>query len=225
MMEGKGKLFTIEYYMPSFEPQNQSVCKQHASMFKNDKFMFNHQKDLVISMLYQFVANLKSGQFTPLDNQRLKYLNGILKEAKSNFIKQIRLVRLLSMNYFGNRSITFRNSNEDVMYKVVIKTNGSSFLVNLDQVCDIVGQEDWIHGEVNCLSNLASSRTITLSWGAKKKESINRRSILSDEGLQVGNLVVVENHGKRWPHKAEIVDLDMKINTAWIRCETTQKKI
>jgi hypothetical protein len=58
---------------------------------------------------------------------------------------------------FGNRSIiTFRNSNEDVIYDV-INTNGSAFLVNLDQVYDIVGEEDWIHGEVNCLSNFASS--------------------------------------------------------------------
>jgi hypothetical protein len=43
------------------------------------------------------------------------------------------------------------------MYEVVINTNGSSFLVNLDQVYDIVGEEDWIHDKVNCLSNLASS--------------------------------------------------------------------
>jgi hypothetical protein len=34
---------------------------------------------------------------------------------------------------------------------------------------------------------------VTLSWGAKKKESINQTSVLSDEGLQVGNHVVVEN--------------------------------
>jgi hypothetical protein len=79
------------------------------------------------------------------------------KKAKSNSIKQIRLVRLLRTNYFGNYSNTFRNSNKDVMYEVVINTNGSSFLFNLDQVYDIVGEEDWIHGKVNCLSNLASS--------------------------------------------------------------------
>ncbi len=108
------------------------------------------------------------------------------------------------------------------MYEVVTDTNGSSYLANLDQVYDIVGEEDWIHGKVNCLSNLALSWTITLSWGAKKKESIN---LLSDEGLQVGDHVVVENHDKQWPHKAEVVDIDMENNTAWIRWETTQKKI
>jgi hypothetical protein len=73
--EGKGKLFTIECYMPSFEPQNESVCKQHALMFKNDKFTFNPQKDLVLSMPYWFVSNLQPGsQFTPLDNKWLRNL-------------------------------------------------------------------------------------------------------------------------------------------------------
>ncbi len=65
--KGKGNLFTIECYMPSFEPQNQTVCKRHAVMFKHEKFIFHPQKDLVLSMPYQFVANLEPGQFTPLD--------------------------------------------------------------------------------------------------------------------------------------------------------------
>jgi hypothetical protein len=39
--KGKGNLFTIECYMPSFEPQNETVVKQHAIMFKHDKFTFH----------------------------------------------------------------------------------------------------------------------------------------------------------------------------------------
>jgi hypothetical protein len=74
-----------------------------------------------------------------------------------NSIKQIRLVRLLKTNYVGNCTITFKNSNEDVMYEDVTATNDSSYLVTLDQVYDIVGEEDWIHDESNCLVNLASS--------------------------------------------------------------------
>ena len=76
-IKGKGKLFTIECYMPSFEPQNKSVCKQHASMFKNDEYTFNPLKDLMFSMLYQFVANLQPGKLPPVDNQRLKNLKRI----------------------------------------------------------------------------------------------------------------------------------------------------
>ncbi len=63
----KGNLFTIECYMPSFESQNETVRKQHAVMFKHDKFTFHPQKELVLSMPYQFVTNLQPGKFTPLD--------------------------------------------------------------------------------------------------------------------------------------------------------------
>ncbi len=57
----KGQLFTIECYLPSFEPQNKTVCIRHAGMFKHDKYTFHPQKDLVFSMPYDFVANLNPG--------------------------------------------------------------------------------------------------------------------------------------------------------------------
>jgi hypothetical protein len=94
-----------------------------------------------------------------------------------------------------------------------------SLLINF---FDIVGEEDWIHGESNCLVNLASGWTFTLSWGAKKKEHKEQRRVLSDEGLQVGNHVFVENHSNQWPHKAQIVDIYMENNYASIKWETTQ---
>jgi hypothetical protein len=75
--KGIENLFTIECNMSSFEPQNQSVRKQHATMFKNDKFTFHPQKDLVLSMLYQFVVNLELGEFTPLDKFWLKNVKKI----------------------------------------------------------------------------------------------------------------------------------------------------
>jgi hypothetical protein len=59
--KGKGFLFTIGCYMPSLEPQNETVRKQHATTFKHDKFTFHSQKDLVHSMPYQFFANLEPG--------------------------------------------------------------------------------------------------------------------------------------------------------------------
>jgi hypothetical protein len=42
--KGKGNLFTIECYMPSFEPQNETVCKRLAIMFKHDKYTFHPKK-------------------------------------------------------------------------------------------------------------------------------------------------------------------------------------
>ncbi len=65
-------------------------------------------------------------------------------------------MRLLKTNYVGNRTITFKNLNENAIYEAVTDTNDSSYLVTLDQIYDIVGEEDWIHGESKCLVNLAS---------------------------------------------------------------------
>jgi hypothetical protein len=66
------------------------------------------------------------------------------------------LVRPSKTNYVGNQITTFMNSIENVIYEAVTDTNVSSYLVTLDQIYDIVGEEDWIHGESNCLVNLAS---------------------------------------------------------------------
>jgi hypothetical protein len=68
---------------------------------------------------------------------------------------------------------------------------------------------------------LASGCTITLSLGAKKKEHKEQSRVLSDEGWQVGDHVFVENHGNQWPHKAQIVNIDVDNNFALIRWETT----
>ncbi len=58
---------------------------------------------------------------------------------------------------------------------------------------------------------------IMLSWGAKKKEHKEQTRVLSDEGLQVGDHVFVENHGNQWPHQAQIVNIDTGNNFALIR--------
>ncbi len=38
--------------------------------------------------------------------------------------------------------MTFKNSNENVIFEAVTDTNDSSYLVILDQIYDIVGEED-----------------------------------------------------------------------------------
>ncbi len=41
------------------------------------------------------------------------------------------------------------------------------------QINDIIGDEEWLQEEGNCLCNIASSQIISLSLGAKNKESTN----------------------------------------------------
>jgi hypothetical protein len=80
----------------------------------------------------------------------------ILNKAKTNSIKQIRLGRLPKKHFIGSQTMSLKNSNEDVIYEAVTDSTNSSILVSLDQIYDIVGEEDWIHFESNCLVNLAS---------------------------------------------------------------------
>jgi hypothetical protein len=101
-------------------------------MFKHDKYTFHPQKDLVLSMPYDFVANLKPGQLTALDNLWLKSMKKILKKAKTNSIKQIRLVRLPKKNFIGSQTMSLKKFNEDVIYEAVTDSKNSSFFVSLD---------------------------------------------------------------------------------------------
>jgi len=66
---------------------------------------------------------------------------------------------------------------------------------------DIIGEEEWMKGGLNCICNIASSSTVSLTWGAKKKS--NNRSQLS-----IGDDVIVSNHGKKWEHRAKILQMN-----------------
>jgi hypothetical protein len=58
--------------------------------------------------------------------------------------------------------------------------------------------------------------------GSKEEGTKEQRRVLSNEGLQVGDHVFVENHGNQWPHKAQIVNIDIENNFSSIKRETTQ---
>ncbi len=88
------------------------------------------------------------------------------------------------------------------------------------QVHDVIGDEEWLQGEGNCLCNIASSWIISLSLGAKKKESTNFDAICICEG----DCVTVENHGKHWIHLGYILSIDKNTKTAVVKWEETQKK-
>jgi hypothetical protein len=98
--------------------------------------------------------------------------------------------------------------------------NNTKFYVNFGQISGIIGEEEWLHGEVNCLCNIASSQIISLSWGAKKKESKN----LPDSCLCVGDHVTVANHGKHWIQVAKICSIDKSTKLAIVKWDVTLKK-
>ncbi len=92
--------------------------------------------------------------------------------------------------------------------------------MNVGQINGILGEEEWLQGEVNCLCNIASSQIISRSWGAKKKESKNSDAVCAC----VGDCVSVENHGKHWIHLGYIISIDNNTKTAVVKTEETLKK-
>ncbi len=89
--------------------------------------------------------------------------------------------------------------------------------VSFGQINDIIGDEEWLQGEGNFLCNIASSRIIYLSLGAKKKESTKIDALCISEGDRVS----VENHGKHWIHLGYIISIDKSTKTVIVKWEET----
>ena len=105
-------------------------------------------------------------------------------------IKQIRFMRHIERLDILDNSREYETEDDCHMYEIFLEKDITHY-VNFGHVNDVKGDEEWLQGEVNCLCNIASSRIISLSWGAKKKESTH-----SDAScICVGDCVIVENHG------------------------------
>ncbi len=65
-----------------------------------------------------------------------------------------------------------------------------------------------------------TSRIISLSLGAKKKEFTNFDALCVCEGDRVS----VENHRKHWIHLGHIISIDKNTKTAVVKWEETWKK-
>jgi hypothetical protein len=62
-----------------------------------------------------------------------------------------------------------------------VQTNGLKFSVRYSHIYDIIGEEEWVDGEMNTLSNIGSHQIVNLSFGAKKKEKNNNTQRLLED--------------------------------------------
>jgi hypothetical protein len=141
-----------------------------------------------------------------------------LKKAQSSNIKQIRFIRHIGRHDTYDNSTEYEIEDDCYGYEVFLENDITH--VNFGQITDIIGDEEWLQGEVNCLCNIASSHIISLSWGAKKKESTLSDALCACEG----DCVSVENHGKHWIHLGHIISIDKNTKTAVVKREETRKK-
>jgi hypothetical protein len=153
-------------------------------------------------MPFDFVNGLKDGKWTKLDNKWKMDVKKTLKQAVSNSIKAIAFVRTMKKDYTLGMECNLFNKDSDPIYQVTMEyVDQTTFYVNYAQIMDIIGEEEWMKGELNCICNIASSRTVSLPWGAKKKSS-NRSQ------LSIGDDVIVSNHGIKWEHHAKILQMN-----------------
>jgi hypothetical protein len=156
-------------------------------MFKEKYFYFFPTNDLVKSMPFDFVNSLKDGKWTKLENKWLNDFKKTLKQAVSNSIKDVQFVCTIMKDDLPFTESNLLNKDNDHIYQVTLDNESqSTFNVNNAQILDVIGEEGWMKGELNCICNIASSRIVTLSWGAKKKSRPRLQ-------LSIGDDVIVSN--------------------------------
>jgi hypothetical protein len=134
--------------------------------------------------------------------------------------------------------------SDKVIYDIV-QTNSHKFPVKYSQISDIIGEEEWVDGEMNTLSNIGSHQIVNLSFGAKKKEKRNRTQRLlgnlsthnkkakkkgteysesnNKNCLIVGDCVIVMNHGMKWINYAKVIGINVHEDWAIVKWESTSK--
>jgi hypothetical protein len=77
------------------------------------------------------------------------------------------------------------------------------------------------------LSNSRSKRIVSLTWGCKKKESLNSNMCLNsnDTLLCVGDCVIVLNHGDKWIHPARFVEINKVTSSTVVKWDTRKDTV
>ena len=218
------KVFHVQCHTKTYQHGDAGLRQRHPTMFKEGTYIFTPIDELVLSMPFEFIRTLKVGTWTPIDRNWLQRLHKHLRQADTNSIKQVRLIRRIVTNNWKKGPREYEDDHEKYLYKIYT-TKGENYFVNHAQICEIIGDEVWLNGETKCLCNIASDRLISLSWGSKKKESSNSNGTPYKTSCPgVGDHVIVSNHGSKWEHRATIVEIIESTSSAVVKWDTTLKK-
>jgi hypothetical protein len=109
--------------------------------------------------------------------------------------------------------------NERYIYEIYM--DKLRFYVNYCQICDIIGDEQWMKSEAHCLCNLSSHRILMLTLGSKWKPITIKGELCSAanniEQIEIGDMVTVSNHGNLFPLAIvkKINNLDKTAKIKW----------
>jgi hypothetical protein len=169
---------SIKCLLENFQANNSTLRARHWKMFKKDTFEFEPIKELVLTMHFGFIDSLKKG-WNHIYKGWLEKLKQHLKNAGNRLIKQIFLKRLTGILYLDSsvKKICLPTENNDFQDEIrdkdkdkkttklpdwdkviydIVQTNCHKFSVKYCQISDIIGEEEWVDGEMNTLSNIGS---------------------------------------------------------------------
>jgi hypothetical protein len=142
--------------MDEYEESNATIRIRHPKLFKDDTYKFEASKELVMCMPFVFIDGLKDKKCTHIDKKWLARLMKHLKKAQSSNIQQIRLIRHIGRLDIYDNSREYEIEDDYYIHEVILENNLTHF-VSFRQINDIIGDEEWVKGEGNCLCNIASS--------------------------------------------------------------------
>jgi hypothetical protein len=258
--------FSIKCLLEKFQANNSTLRARHQKMFKKDTYEFKLIKELVLTMHFGFIKSLKKG-WNHIYKAWLDKLKQHLKNTGNRSIKQIHLKRMTGIFSLDSsvKKICLQTEKNDLQEEIedkdektthspdwdkviydIVQINSHKFSVKYSQISDIIGEEEWVDGEMNKLSNIGSHPIVNLSFGAGKKEKKNNtQSLLGDlsthnkkakkkgteysesnkskDCLIVADHVIVMNHGMEWINYAKIIGINVNEDWAIVKWESTSK--
>jgi hypothetical protein len=148
--------FVIQCVMYEYEESNATIQARHPKLFKDDTYELEASKELVMCMPFDFIDGLKEKNWTHIHKKWLARLMKHLKKAQSSNIKQIRFIRHIGRLDIYDNSREYEIEDDCYVYEVILE-NDLTHYVSFGQIRDIIGDEEWLQGEGNCLCNIASS--------------------------------------------------------------------
>jgi hypothetical protein len=90
--------FWMRCFMKNYERGNNAIRKRHPTLFKDKKdhhYSFGPSDELVQTLPFEFVDNLKGGAYIKLPSKWMTYIQSKLTQSQGNLITSIQLVRSL----------------------------------------------------------------------------------------------------------------------------------
>jgi hypothetical protein len=90
--------FRMRCFMKNYEQGNNTICKRHPTLFKDKRdhyYSFGLSDELVQTLPFEFVDNLKGGAYIKLPSKWMTYIRSKLTQSQRNLITSIQLVRSL----------------------------------------------------------------------------------------------------------------------------------